>query len=96
MLEIVFGIGSQFLFVEVAKDRVLSMKGPMTNNVFVTLEELGRLSGQNNEDAVLTQNIVRDLKSLGDVERYVINEFMRGPEMQKLGIRHVKTVRQDC
>lgn len=93
---LVFRIGKEFLYVEVDQGRNIRFKSKLTNNKYVSYQEISGKSGQDKEQTVLVETIVRDLKEESDVEKYLRTEIMKGfqrdNKLMALGIKHVKTI----
>ena len=89
-----FFTNAGLLEVQVSADRVISIRGRMTNHQFIPLEELIVKSGQGGRAADITQRIIicpHCLQDFEDVHEFIKNEFLKNPELQAGGIRYLDT-----
>lgn len=90
-----FQLSGEIILVKVDDERRLWMKTRMTNNEYVIFDKLVTASKQTTNKAYeLTKRILsckHCLSEKEDIEYYVIQEFLRTPEMQRAGIQHVTT-----
>lgn len=85
-----FLLGNELIQCRVDKDRVLSMRGRMTNDQWISFEELVTKSGQDGRAALITQKIVRSTGLTDEeIEFFIRDEFLRTPGLK--GLEYVKT-----
>lgn len=88
-MKLIFQAGEQPFEVVVEKDRSISMRGSMTNDQWVSYEELLQESGQDEKaEAEIASLIIKGLREDSDLEKYLIYEFTKNPL-----IEHVKTIK---
>ena len=89
-----FRVSDEILDVMIDEERRMFFRGKLTNNQFIKYGELVEKSGQGGLAAEITERRVACKQCLRDdkeVEFYVIDELVRNPVLQRLGVIHIGT-----